>query len=202
MKGSVKMLLNSLKKRRSRYDLTNVSTLSDDALKTLVRTCVKHIPTAFNSQSGRVVLALHKHHDTVWDIVKETLRKEVPEDKFEKTAKKINGFKEAYGTVLFFNHMPTIEHLQKKFPLYSEKFSLWADQSQGMLQYCVWTRLAEEGMGASLQHYNPLIDDEIKRALDIPNDWQLEAQMPFGSVLGQAKDKDFKSLDDRVKVLI
>ena len=30
-----------------------------------------------------------------------------------------------------------------------------------MLQLVVWTALEAEGLGATLQHYNPLIDDEV-----------------------------------------
>ena len=35
----------------------------------------------------------------------------------------------------------------------------------GMLQLAVWTALAEKGLGASLQHYNPLIDDGGRRRI-------------------------------------
>ena len=49
-----------------------------------------------------------------------------------------------------------------------------------MHQIVVWTALEIEGFGASLQHYNSLIDDEVKRRWDTPSEWKLIAQMPFG----------------------
>lgn len=55
-----------------------------------------------------------------------------------------------------------IRSMQKEFELYKDNFPVWANQSNGMLQFAVWTALELEGLGASLQHYNPLIDDEVK----------------------------------------
>lgn len=46
----------------------------------------------------------------------------------------------------------------------------------------VWTALANSDIGANLQHYNPLIDDAVRQAFNIPNNWELVAQMPFGGI--------------------
>ena len=46
-----------------------------------------------------------------------------------------------------------------------------------MHQLAVWTMLEDEGMGASLQHYNPLIDDEVRKVWNLSDDWKLIAQM-------------------------
>ena len=54
------------------------------------------------------------------------------------------------------------------------------------------------GMGASLQHYNPLIDDEVRKAWNLPGDWKLVAQMPFGVPVAQPGSKEVMSLDERV----
>lgn len=37
-----------------------------------------------------------------------------------------------------------------------------------MHQLVVWTALETEGLGATLQHYNPIIDDEVK------NEWNIQ----------------------------
>lgn len=49
-----------------------------------------------------------------------------------------------------------------------------------MLQLFVWTALENEGLDASLQHYNPIIDEEVKKQWNIPESWKLIVQMPFG----------------------
>lgn len=60
--------------------------------------------------------------------------------------------------------------------------------------------LEDAGFGASLQHYNPLIDKEVRKEWKINPDWELIAQMPFGSPLQQPENKEFTPLDDRLIV--
>lgn len=69
-----------------------------------------------------------------------------------------------------------------------------------MLQLVVWTALENEGLGASLQHYNPIIDEEVKKQWNIPESWKLIAQMPFGKPASEPKEKQFQPLEERVKV--
>lgn len=38
-----------------------------------------------------------------------------------------------------------------------------------MIQFAVWTALETEGLGASLQHYNPIIGAEVAKAFEIPS---------------------------------
>lgn len=69
-----------------------------------------------------------------------------------------------------------------------------------MLQYSIWTMLESAGYGVSLQHYNPLIDEQVKAAWQVPEQWRLIAEMPFGKPLAQPDAKTFLPLDERVKV--
>ncbi len=76
----------------------------------------------------------------------------------------------------------------------------WSEQGLGGAQFSVWTTLASNNIGANIQHYNPIIDDQVKEAFDIPENWVLRAQMPFGSVENPAGDKDFLDDSTRFKV--
>jgi predicted oxidoreductase (fatty acid repression mutant protein) len=185
--------------RRSIYGISKEAVVSDERIQEVVNHAVKHTPSAFNSQSARVVVLLGDNHNKLWDITKETLRKIVPAENFSQTEEKINAFRSGYGTVLFFEDQDVIEYLQSNFALYKENFPIWSQQSNGMLQYVIWTSLELEGFGASLQHYNPLIDDEVKQQWNIPASWKLVTQMPFGKPTASAGDKEFKPLEERVK---
>lgn len=194
--------IEALKIRRTYYGLSNESIVSDARIKEIIFDVVKHTPSAFNSQSARVVVLLGKNHHKLWEIVKAELKKIVPADNFKTTEDKINGaFQSGYGTVLFFESMDVIEGLQKQFPAYKENFPLWSLQSSGMLQLAVWTSLELEGLGASLQHYNPLIDEAVKKEWNIPTHWKLMSQMPFGKPVAQPGVKEFQPLEDRVKIV-
>ncbi len=187
-------------KRRSIYSLGQKQVLSEEKITELVEHAVKHCPSAFNSQSARVVILFGKNYQRFWEIVAETLKGIVPERSFETTAKKLESFKNGLGTILFFEDMDVVKSLQEKFPLYADNFPKWSLQSNGMLEYVVWTSLAERNVGASLQHYNPVIDEAVAKEWKLLESWQLLAQMPFGSIEIPADEKTFEPVDKRVKV--
>lgn len=193
--------INILKKRRSYYVLDKKSPISDDEIVKLVEDAVSFTPSAFNSQSARVVVLFYKEHDQLWDIVTEELRKIVPAERFSPTLEKMLAFKKAYGTVLFFEDQSVIHGLQERFPLYRDVFPVWSNQAAGMLNLVVWTALAENGLGSSLQHYNPIIDAEVAKQFNLPSNWKLIAQMPFGVPTEALKDKAYIPISERVKVL-
>ncbi len=194
-------LKEALKHRRSYYAIGSKSLISDAEIEEIIDFAALHTPSAFNSQSARFVLLLGEHHKKLWEIVKETLKKVVAAPAFVTTEAKINkSFASGYGTVLFFNDRIVVEGLQKAYPLYHDKFPEWAMQSAGMQQLAVWTMLEDAGFGASLQHYNPLIDEVVATEWKLPTSWELLAQMPFGVPSEPPAKKEFKPLEDRVKV--
>ncbi|MCY0894723.1 MAG: nitroreductase family protein [Alicyclobacillaceae bacterium] len=193
-------LWTALRERRSHYSLTKQSPIADEDLQKMLEEIVLHTPSAFNSQTTRIVLLLGKQHDELWEITTDVLKVVVPADQFEPTQAKMNGFKNAYGTVLFFEDESIVEDLQKKFALYQDRFPVWAQHTSAMHQLMVWMALESEGLGASLQHYNPLIDERVKTEWKLPAHWQLIAQMPFGVPSGQPQEKQFQPIEQRVKV--
>lgn len=195
----MKNFFEAVRDRRSIYNLSKESPISDALLREMISNAVKHVPSAFNSQSGRVVLLLRDHHDRFWNMVEEVLRKEVPEEKFSQTEEKIGSFRNGYGTILFFEDQEVVEELQHKFPLYAERFGQWSQHSSGMLQFILWTGLEAEGLGASLQHYSNLVEDDVKKEWSLPLKWHLIAQMPFGTPTKEPDEKEFKPLDKRIR---
>lgn len=191
---------SAVQARRSIYGLSKEVSISNEKILELVNHAVKYSPTAFNSQSSRVIVLLGEHHDRLWDITKETLRKIVPADKFAPTEDKMNSFRSAYGTILYFEDQSIIEGLQEQFALYRDNFPVWSQQASGMLQFVIWTALELEGLGASLQHYNPIIDEEVKKEWAVPDSWKLIAQMPFGAPTAQPDEKQFQPLEQRIRV--
>lgn len=183
--------------RRSFYGIGKEAVISDEKIKEVVEHAVKYSPSAFNSQSARVILLLGAQHDTLWDIAMDALRKIVPAEHFAPTEEKINSFKSGYGTVLYFEDNSVVENLQKQFAAYAHNFPLWSQQSSGMLQFVIWSGLEAEGFGASLQHYTELIEDEVKKEWKVPATWKLIAQMPFGKPTFQPDAKQFQPLEER-----
>lgn len=195
-----KEFATAMRERRSIYAISSESPVTDERITELVKDTVKHVPSAFNSQSSRVAVLFGENHKKLWSITMETLRKIVPAESFGATEGKINSFAAGHGTVLYFDDADVTTKLGEQFPLYKENFKVWAEHASGMLQFAVWTQLEAEGLGASLQHYNPLIDDEVKKAFGLPGSWRLIAQMPFGKPTAPAGDKEFLPSDEHVKI--
>ncbi|WP_181362789.1 nitroreductase family protein [Sulfoacidibacillus thermotolerans] len=195
-----KDFLTAVRERRSMYALSKASPISDERILQLVTDAVKYTPSAFNSQSTRIVVLLLEQHERLWELTTDILKTIVPSDQFEQTQQRMDGFKNAYGTVLFFEDQSVIEELQRNFALYQDRFPVWSQHTSAMHQFVIWTALESEGLGASLQHYNPLIDKKVKDTWNLSESWQLVAQMPFGTPVASPAEKEFTSLEHRIRV--
>ncbi len=187
--------LQLYKKRRTQYALGSQLPIDRQEVENLIKQVIREAPSAFNSQSSRALILFAQEHQKLWnEVVKEILRPLTPAEQFVNTEQKMASFAAGAGTILFFEDQNVIKGLQEQFPLYADKFPEFSANSAGMAQFAVWTALAEANIGASLQHYNPLIDEQVRQLWDLPESWYLSAQMPFGSNEQGFADKDF--MDD------
>src|SRR5690625_467877 len=195
-----KNFLSALKKRRSQYALGKNTSLSSDEIRALITETMRHTPSAFHSQSSRAVILFGDENVEFWTLIENHLRDMVPAENFGPTEEKLRSFTAGIGTVLFFEDMGPVTDLQERFSLYAEHFPTWSGHASGMAQFAVWTALAAANIGASLQHYIPFADAAIRERWDIPAQWVLRAQMPFGSIEGEPMEKTFIEDDERIKV--
>ena len=189
--------LNQIKQRRTIYAIGKDVSLDQAKIEEIIKEAVKHSPSSFNSQSSRAVILFGDSHVKFWTIVLETLRKIVPAAAFEGTNAKINSFIAGAGSVLFYEDMAVIKGLQEQFALYADNFPVWSEHSTAIAQFATWTALSEAGIGASLQHYNPIVDEEVAEVFGVPADWKLRAQLVFGSIEAPAGEKTF--IDDATR---
>lgn len=190
----------AVESRRTIYAIGKGSPVSDEAVRELVARMLTSVPSAFNSQSARAVVLFGGAHDKVWSITLETLRRIVPAAAFGRTEEKIASFAAGRGTVLYFDDTAVTDGFAAQFSAYRDNFPVWAQQANGMLQFAVWTALEQAGFGASLQHYNPLIDDEVRAAFGLPETWKLIAEMPFGEPTGKPGEKTTQPAAERMRV--
>ena len=187
-------ILDSLALRRSYYKIGKELPVPQEKVAETIARAVELVPDAFDMKSSRVVVALNEHQDRLWDAVYDVFGGKVPREK-------IDSFKAGAGTVLYFYDTAVVKVLQEKYPAYAANFPVWANQASGMLQIAVWTALRELGVGASLQHYNPVIDAAVKTMFAVPESYALVAQMPFGGILEEPAPKEKEDMTRRVRVL-
>ncbi|MDO5059971.1 MAG: nitroreductase family protein [Neisseria sp.] len=198
--SAVQTLQQAAETRRSVYALNKNLPVSKEEIAKIVEHAIKHTPSSFNSQSTRLVVLFGEEHEKLWDIAINELRKIVPAENFAPTEAKLNAFKAAAGSILFFEDQNVIKGLQDSFPAYAANFPIWADHSDAMHQYALWTTFAAAGIGANLQHYNPVIDAEVAAAWNIPANWTLRAQLVFGGIEAPAGEKSYAPVEERLKI--
>jgi predicted oxidoreductase (fatty acid repression mutant protein) len=196
-------LIAAVAERRSVYKLSGETTISKERLEEIVQKVLLATPSAFNTQSTRIVVLLGDEHRKLWDIVRAGVKPLVAAEQAQATESKIAGFQGAYGTILFFEDPAPFEPLQA-FKMYADKFPGWREQTSGMHQLLVWTALEAEGLGANVQHYNPLIDEKVQQTWSekIQPQWQLLSQMVIGKPVGElppAKEK--KPVEGRFAII-
>lgn len=185
--------IKSLEKRRTIYNLGKNLPVDEKTVLDTISKVVELTPDAFNMRSTRVVVALGEKQNLLWDTIYEAFEGKVAREK-------IDSFKNAAGTVLYFYENNVVKGLQEKFALYADNFPNWATQASAMAQINVWTALSSLGIGASLQHYNPVIDKKVKELFNLPETYVLIAQMPFGEILAPASEKDVEDISKRVHI--
>ena len=193
--------LDLITKRRTIYAIGKNVEQSPEYLTDLIQNAIKQSPSSFNSQSSRAVILFNGEHEKFWGFVADKLKSYAKdEESAAKTTAKMATFAAGTGTVLFFEDQNVVKGLQEQFPSYAENFPIWAEHSTAIAQFSTWTALHTEGLGASLQHYNPIVDEQVHAEWDIPKNWKLRAQLVFGSVEGEARAKDYLEDDQRFKV--
>jgi len=193
-------LIQSIEKRRTQYALGAALPISEQETTALIEAAIRLAPSSFNSQSSRAVILYGDESRELWNIAEAALRKIVPADAFAPTKAKLDSFAAGAGTVLFYEDQDVVKGLQDKFAPYADNFPVWSEQASGMAQFAVWTALANADIGASLQHYNPLVDADAAARWNIPASWKLRAQMPFGSNEKPFGEKAFMDDTQRFKV--
>lgn len=195
-------LLTAYQKRRTQYALGNELPVSREEVESLIKNVIREAPSAFNSQSSRAVILFGEESVKFWnELVLEALRPLVPAENFGPTEEKLASFAKGAGTILFFEDQKVIQGLQEQYALYADKFPEFSANSAGMAQFAVWTALANKNIGASLQHYNPVIDEAVREKYQIPASWQLSAQMPFGSNEQEIAPKEYINDAERFVVV-
>ena len=97
-------------KRRSIYALGKDLELSNQELIETIQGAVLNTPTAFNSQTSRVVILLNEESDAFWnEIAYSELEKVTPAEAFEATKERLAGFAQAKGTILFYEDQDVVK---------------------------------------------------------------------------------------------
>ena len=187
-------IIKSLTKRRTYYAIDKQLPVEEKQVIELIKKTTELVPDAFDMKSSRVVVALGEKQNQLWDTIYDVFEGKVAKEKIEL-------FRSGAGTILYYYDQSVIQEMQSKFPLYADNFPIWASQASAMLQISIWSALRDQEIGASLQHYNPIIDQAVRKLFNLPEHYVLVAQMPFGGIINEPGEKAVEDISKRVKII-
>lgn len=195
-------LKETIKKRRSIRKLKKSNAVSREVIEEILRTAM-YVPSAFNMQSYRIVALEGRDHDDLWNIVEEMLIHKMGKEKYIErgTGNKIQGFRGGNGTLLVFEDEKVLDEKREKFKSYREQVPSWSYQGSGIFQYAIWLQLVEAGLSASLQHYNPMIDERVKKRFKVDESWSLISQIPYGLSDEELEPREFVPFEQIVRFI-
>jgi uncharacterized protein len=174
--------LSLMTQRRTNYTLSPASTIPDTEIQRILEAILTQAPSTFGSYTTRMILVVKEEHYKLWDTIIATVKSVTPEAKWaEHTKPRLDGFRNAYGTVMFFEDPTNTRVMQEKFPFAKDQFPIFGRETNAMHQFAVWSAFTAAGLGVNLQHYNPLIDGKVQAQYNVPEDWTLTSQLVFGT---------------------
>lgn len=189
------------KKRRSTYVVGKNTDVSQDEIVAQIREIAKEVPTAFNSQTSRHVVLFNDQVEKFWSKIEDVQKEVLDADTWAAMGPVIQGSKNALGTVLFFEDRDAVSN---GIPAAAARQEAYKQNNAGNAQYAIWLGLTELGLGGSLQHFNvgyeQGFDSAIREMFDLPDSYELIAQLPFGSIEQEYDAKDY--IDSEVEVQV
>lgn len=194
-------ILELFAKRHSFYAINDKLPIKKAAITQMVHDALKLYPSSFNAQETRLLLLYGDEHRKFWQLLEQELLQTAPKDKAEAVKTRIAAFKAGAGTIFYFIDTEVVKSQEQKMPLYAQNFKNWAREGCAMLQYMIWTALDNHNIGASLQHYNPLINEKVSQIYNIPQNWELIAQMPFGGIVTTPAPHKTENIASKMKII-
>lgn len=194
-------LTELVKNRRSQYAIGNNTDLTNDEIAARITEIVRDVPTASNSQTTRIAIVFGEENVKLWDHILDVQKDVMPEEMWGFMSGVMEGAKGGVGTVLFFEDLDAVD----KMPTSPSRVEVYKQNNNANAQYATWLALTDLGLGGTLQHmnvgYEQGFDKSVKELLGLPERWEMQAQMPFGSIEGESAPKEYIADSDRVVVL-
>ena len=190
-----------VKNRRSQYAIGNNTDLTNEEIAERITQIVRDVPTASNSQTTRIAIVFGEENVKLWDHILDVQKDVMPEEMWGMMSGVMEGAKGGVGTILFFEDLDAVE----KMPTSPARVEVYKQNNNANAQYAIWLALTELGLGGTLQHmnvgYEQGFDKSVKELLGLPERWEMQAQMPFGSIEGENEPKEYIADSERVVVI-
>ena len=194
-------LTELVKKRRSQYMIGNDTDLTNEEIVERITEIVRDVPSASNSQTTRVAFVFGDKNVELWDHILDVQKDVLQGDMWERMSGVMEGAENGVGTIIFFEDLKAV----REMPTSPSRVEVYKQNNDANVQYATWLALTEMGLGGTLQHmnvgYEQGFDKSVKELLELPEHWEMQAQMPFGSIEGEPGEKEYIADNERVVVV-
>ncbi|KAK7194247.1 hypothetical protein NESM_000339500 [Novymonas esmeraldas] len=202
-------ILAALGARRSVYHVNKLLPLSAEEVCTLVKAAVRaaeRLSADDVPHSTRVVLLLGSAHDAFWDLVADQIHRVAsPATAAVGAAKVDHSMKAAAVTLLFYSDTRVESSIAARLTRLGhdgdDMAAVMGTRGVAAAEMAVWTALACAGIGATLHHYNVLVEQLVTQQLQLPPWWRMQSQMPLGGVARPPDAKSYAPMEDRCIVV-
>src|SRR5690625_4746051 len=189
--------LDLVEKRRSIYTIGTNSDYTKEEIAERIGDVRKEVRTAFNSQTTRGVVLFDEAKGKFWDHIYDVQKDVLGGDVWEMMSGTITGSKNGIGTVLFFEDIDAV----KQMPAQGIRGETYKQNNNANAQYAVWLAFTEIYLVETLQNIKVIYVDGFdrvkKKIFDLPDSYEMLAQMPFGSIEQEAGEKDHIDPDEQ-----
>ncbi|GCE11596.1 nitroreductase family protein [Tengunoibacter tsumagoiensis] len=167
--------LNHVLKRRSIRKLT-AGPVSDETIRAIAE-AGRWSASSGNSQPARIVILKERNTD-FWNFVEQTLSTKLQGEQLERAIARLAGYRSGVFTIVVYEDT-TISH-NPPAGFNPELWKNFAAQALGIFQANLWNAISAAGLGASNQHINFQIEEELRSFLHVPETWQSYCILPVG----------------------
>jgi predicted oxidoreductase (fatty acid repression mutant protein) len=171
-------LLSLLERRRSIRRLQS-GPFSEASLQRIVE-AIHLAPAAFNLPPWHVVL-VHEERAAFWELVEQAFLERLEGDRLERYLDRLSGFRRGVAVALVYEEVSVRRQLAEAWQITLDQAGAYTEQGLGMVQLALWLALTAEGLVASLQHWDWLLEEPLAGYFGLPQDrFRLVATMPIG----------------------
>ena len=151
-----------------------------DGMLEALGSAIDSTPAAFGMSPWQVVL-LHERRGMFWDVVERSFREHLTGEQLDRYLTRLDGFRPAVVVAMVYEDLSVRERLVSERGLSSETGFDFALQGLGMVQLGMWLAATGFGLGASLQHWDWMVEAALAEFAGLPQAcFRLVSVMPFG----------------------
>lgn len=151
-----------------------------DAALARILEAARLTPTAYNRSPWHIVV-VRDRAETFWPLIEQAFRDRLEGERLARYLERLGGFRRGVAAVIVYEDLSVARALADEWRISRDQAESFVAQALGMVQLALWLAVTAEGLAASLQHWESLVEDRLAIFLGLPAErYRLTAVIPIG----------------------